>query len=44
MPFPYWGETEEGHHMLGEAVAQLDGAAQLLNLDPNLADRLRYLV
>jgi len=42
MPFPYWGETEEGHHMLGEAVAQLDGAARLLNLDPNLADRLRY--
>jgi glutamate dehydrogenase (NAD(P)+) len=42
MPFPYWGETEEGHHMLVEAVEQLDRAAKLLNLDRNLADRLRY--
>jgi len=42
MPFPRWGETEEGHHMLGEAVEQLDRAAKLLNLDQNLANRLRY--
>jgi len=42
MPFPSWGETEEGHSMLGEAVEQLDRAAKLLNLDPNLANRLRY--
>lgn len=42
MPFPCWGETEEGHHMLYEALEQLDRAAKLLNLDPNLADRLRY--
>ncbi|HBO70359.1 MAG TPA: glutamate dehydrogenase [Deltaproteobacteria bacterium] len=28
--------------MLGEAVEQLDRAAKLLNLDPNLANRLRY--
>ena len=42
MPFPHWGETTEGHSMLHEAVTQLDRAAALLGLDPNLADRLRY--
>lgn len=41
MPFPSWGETEEGRSMLGEAREQLDRAARLLGLDPNLADRLR---
>ncbi len=42
MPFPFWGETTEGHSMLMEAVEQLDRASTLLGLDPNLADRLRY--
>ncbi|MDA8121311.1 MAG: Glu/Leu/Phe/Val dehydrogenase [Deltaproteobacteria bacterium] len=42
MPFPYWGENHEGQDMLREAVEQLDGAAGLLGLDPNLAERLRY--
>ncbi len=42
MPFPSWGETHEGADMLKEAVGQLDRAARLLGLDPNLADRLRY--
>ncbi len=42
MPFPSWGETKEGHDMLYEAEEQLDRAAKLLNLDPNLANRLRY--
>ncbi len=42
MPFPCWGETKEGQDMLREAVTQLDRAAALLGLDPNLADRLRY--
>ncbi|MGE5662998.1 MAG: Glu/Leu/Phe/Val family dehydrogenase [Deltaproteobacteria bacterium] len=42
MPFPHWGDTTEGRDMLGEAVTQLDRAASILGLDPNLADRLRY--
>jgi len=42
MPFPSWGETKEGHDMLVEAEEQLGQAAKLLNLDPNLANRLRY--
>ena len=42
MPFPCWGESKEGQDMLLEAVTQLDRAASLLGLDPNLADRLRY--
>jgi glutamate dehydrogenase (NAD(P)+) len=42
MPFPSWGESQEGQSMLKEAVEQLDRAASLLGLDPNLADRLRY--
>ena len=42
MPFPSWGESQEGQNMLKEAVEQLDRAAALLGLDPNLADRLRY--
>lgn len=42
MPFPSWGETKEGHDMLFEAEEQLSRAAKLLDLDPNLAVRLRY--
>ena len=42
MPFPSWGETEEGHNMLAEAAEQLNQAAKLLDLDPNVANRLRY--
>ncbi|MCL5966360.1 MAG: Glu/Leu/Phe/Val dehydrogenase [Deltaproteobacteria bacterium] len=42
MPFPCWGETTEGHAMLREATAQLERAAKLLDLDPNITDRLRY--
>jgi glutamate dehydrogenase (NAD(P)+) len=42
MPFPSWGETKEGHDMLYEAEEQLARAANLLNLDQNLANRLRY--
>jgi len=42
MPFPNWGETKEGRDMLYEAAEQLGQAAKLLNLDPNLANRLRY--
>ena len=42
MPFPNWGENIEGQGMLREAVAQLDRAAGLLGLDPNLAHRLRH--
>lgn len=42
MPFPSWGETQEGHDMLFEANAQLGRAVKLLNLDANLVNRLRY--
>ncbi|MGW8269732.1 MAG: Glu/Leu/Phe/Val dehydrogenase dimerization domain-containing protein, partial [Burkholderiales bacterium] len=42
MPFPSWGETKEGHAMLYEAEEQLAQAVKLLNLDQNLANRLRY--
>ncbi|MGZ8431712.1 MAG: Glu/Leu/Phe/Val family dehydrogenase [Candidatus Deferrimicrobiaceae bacterium] len=42
MPFPSWGETKEGRDMLKEAAEQLDQAAKLLNLDPNVANRLRF--
>jgi glutamate dehydrogenase (NAD(P)+) len=42
MPFPSWGETKEGHDMLYEAEEQLAQAVKLLNLDQNLANRLRY--
>lgn len=42
MPFPSWGESQEGQSMLKEAVEQLDRAARHLGLDPNIADRLRY--
>lgn len=42
MPFPHWGDSQEGRDMLREAVEQLERAAGLLELDPNIADRLRY--
>lgn len=42
MPFPQQGSTEEGLSALREALAQLDRAAGLLGLDPNLAERLRH--
>jgi glutamate dehydrogenase (NAD(P)+) len=42
MPFPFWGESTEGSSMLKEAGEQLERAAALLGLDPNLADRLKY--
>ncbi|HEY3490127.1 MAG TPA: Glu/Leu/Phe/Val dehydrogenase [Candidatus Deferrimicrobiaceae bacterium] len=42
MPFPTMGTTEEGQNALKEALAQLDKAAELLSLDPNLTERLRH--
>jgi glutamate dehydrogenase (NAD(P)+) len=42
MPFPSWGETKEGQDMLYEAEEQLAQAVKLLNLDQNIANRLRY--
>jgi glutamate dehydrogenase (NAD(P)+) len=42
MPFPQQGDNEEGRSALREAQAQLDHAAGLLGLDPNLAERLRH--
>jgi glutamate dehydrogenase (NAD(P)+) len=42
MPFPDWRDNPDGREILHQAVQQLDRAAELLELDPNLADRLRY--
>lgn len=42
MPFPKPESNEEGRAALAEALAQLDQAAELLSLDPNLAERLRH--
>ncbi len=42
MPFASWGETKDGHDMLYEAEEQLGRAVRLLELDGNLANRLRY--
>jgi glutamate dehydrogenase (NAD(P)+) len=39
---PALGSSEEGRSALREALAQLDQAAGLLSLDPNLAERLRH--
>ncbi len=42
MPFPSRGETKEGHDMLYEAEEQLAQGVKLLNVDQNIANRLRY--
>ncbi len=42
MPFSKQGTDTEGRSALKEAQTQLDRAAELLSLDPNLAERLRH--